>query len=72
MFFLREINEIIKIEQQLVKAGSRIEKDLFIFAKKIGFSNDHISNLTKININEIIFINVSILVFLVFIFTKQF
>ena len=53
MFFLREINEIIKIEQQLVKAGSSLEKNLFIFAKKIGFSNHHISNLTKININEI-------------------
>ncbi len=53
LFFLREINEIIKIEQQLVKAGSSLEKNLFIFAKKIGFSNHHISNLTKININEI-------------------
>ncbi len=53
MFFLREINEIIKIEQQLVKAGGSIDKNLFIFAKKIGFSNDHISNLTKISINEI-------------------
>ena len=53
MFFLREINEIIKIEQQLVKAGSNLEKNLFIFAKKIGFSNHHISNLTKISINEI-------------------
>ncbi len=53
MFFLREINEIIKIEQQLVKAGSSLEKNLFIFAKKIGFSNHHISSLTKININKI-------------------
>ena len=53
MFFLREINEIIKIEQQLVKAGSSLEKNLFIFAKKIGFSNHHISNLTKISINDI-------------------
>ncbi len=53
MFFLREINEIIKIEQQLVKAGSSLEKNLFIFAKKIGFSNYHISNLTKISINKI-------------------
>ena len=53
MFFLREINEIIKIEQQLVKAGSSLEKNLFIFAKKIGFSNHHISNLTKISINKI-------------------
>ncbi len=53
MFFLKEINGIIKIEQQLVKAGSSLEKNLFIFAKKIGFSNYHISNLTKISINEI-------------------
>ncbi len=53
LFFLREINEIIKIEQQLVKAGSSLEKNLFISAKKIGFSNHHVSNLTKININEI-------------------
>ena len=53
MFFLREINEIIKIEQQLVKAGSSLEINLFTFAKKIGFSNHHISNLTKISINKI-------------------
>ncbi len=53
LFFLREINEIIKIEQQLVKAGKSLEKNLFISAKKTGFSNHHISNLTKININEI-------------------
>ncbi len=53
LFFLREINEIIKIEQQLVKAGKTLEKNLFISAKKTGFSNHHISNLTKININEI-------------------
>jgi len=53
LFFLREINEIIYIEQQLVKAGKNLEKNLFISAKKTGFSNYHISNLTKININEI-------------------
>ncbi len=53
LFFLREINEIIKIEQKLVKAGKTFEKNLFISAKKTGFSNHHISNLTKININEI-------------------
>ncbi len=53
LFFLREINEIIKIEQQLVKAGNSLEKNLFISAKKIGFSNHHISNLTKIDVSEI-------------------
>ncbi len=53
LFFLREINGIINIEQQLVKAGNSLEKNLFISAKKTGFSNYHISNLTKINIDEI-------------------
>ncbi len=53
LFFLREISEIIKIEQKLVKAGKTLEKNLFISAKKTGFSNHHISNLTKISINEI-------------------
>ncbi len=53
LFFLREINEIINIEQKLVKASNSLEKNLFISAKKIGFSNYHISNLTKINIDKI-------------------
>ncbi len=53
LFFLREINEIINIEQQLVKAGNNLEINLFVLAKKTGFSNYHISNLTKININKI-------------------
>ncbi len=53
LFFLREINEIINIEQLLVKAGNKLDKNLFKLAKKTGFSNYHISNLTKININEI-------------------
>ena len=53
LFFLREINGIINIEQELVKAGSSLEKNLFVSAKKTGFSNYHISNLTKINIDEI-------------------
>ena len=53
LFFLREINEIINIEQLLAKAGNNLDKNLFTLAKKTGFSNYHISNLTKININEI-------------------
>ncbi len=53
LFFLREINEIINIEQQLVKAGNNLDKNLLTLAKKTGFSNYHISNLTKIYINEI-------------------
>ncbi len=53
LFFLREINEIINIEQLLVKAGNNLDINLFTLAKKTGFSNYHISNLTKININEI-------------------
>ena len=53
LFFLREINEIIDIEQLLVKAGNNLDKNLFTLAKKTGFSNHHISNLTKINIDKI-------------------
>ena len=53
LFFLREINEIINIEQLLVKAGNNFDKNLFTLAKKTGFSNHHISNLTKINIDKI-------------------
>ncbi len=53
LFFLREINEIINIEQLLVKAGNNLDKNLFTLAKKTGFSNHHISNLTKINIYKI-------------------
>ena len=53
LFFLREINEIINIEQLLVKAGNNLDKNLFTLAKKTGFSNHHISNLTKINIDKI-------------------
>ncbi len=53
LFFLREINEIINIEQLLVKAGNNLDKNLFKLAKKTGFSNHHISNLTKINIDKI-------------------
>ncbi len=53
LFFLREINEIINIEQLLVKAGNNLDKNLFTLSKKTGFSNHHISNLTKINIDKI-------------------
>ncbi len=53
LFFLREINEIISIEQLLVKASNNLDKNLFTLAKKTGFSNHHISNLTKINIDKI-------------------
>ncbi len=53
LFFLREIKEIINIEQLLVKAGNNLDKNLFTLAKKTGFSNHHISNLTKINIDKI-------------------
>ena len=53
LFFLREINEIINIEQLLVKAGNNLDKNLFTLAKKTGFSNHHISNLTKINVDKI-------------------
>ncbi len=53
LFFLREINEIINIEQLLVKAGNNLDKNLFTLAKKTGFSNHHISSLTKINIDKI-------------------
>ena len=53
LFFLREINEIINIEQLLVKAGNNFDKNLFTLAKKTGFSNHHISNLTKINVDKI-------------------
>ncbi len=53
LFFLREVNEIINIEQLLVKAGNNLDKNLFTLAKKTGFSNHHISNLTKINIDKI-------------------
>ncbi len=53
LFFLREINEIINIEQLLVKARNNLDKNLFTLAKKTGFSNHHISNLTKINIDKI-------------------
>ncbi len=53
LFFLREINEIINIEQLLIKAGNNLDKNLFTLAKKTGFSNHHISNLTKINIDKV-------------------
>ena len=53
LFFLREIEEIIILEKQIVKSRGDLNSDLLLKAKKTGFSNTHISNLSKINIDDI-------------------
>ena len=52
-FFLREIKEIIEFEKNLVKVGVNLDIEILIEAKKLGFSNTHIANLCKINIEQI-------------------
>ena len=52
-FFLREIEEIIKFEKILVKVGNNLDKETLIQSKKLGFSNTHIANLCKIDLNNI-------------------
>ena len=53
LFFLREIEEIIILEKQIVKSRGDLNSDLLLKAKKTGFSNTHISNLSKTNIDDI-------------------
>ncbi len=53
IFFLREIEEIIILEKQIVKSRGDLNSDLLLKAKKTGFSNTHISNLSKTNIDDI-------------------
>ena len=52
-FFLREIEEIIKFEKILVKVGNNLNIETLIQSKKLGFSNTHIANLCKIDLNNI-------------------
>ena len=52
-FFLREIEEIIKFEKVLVKVGYNLDIETLIQSKKLGFSNTHIANLCKIDLNNI-------------------
>ena len=52
-FFLREIEEIIKFEKILVKVGNNLDIETLIQSKKLGFSNTHIANLCKIDLNNI-------------------
>ena len=52
-FFLREIEEIIKFEKILVKVGKNLDIETLIQSKKLGFSNTHIANLCKIDLNNI-------------------
>ena len=52
-FFLREIEEIIKFEKILVKVGDNLDIETLIQSKKLGFSNTHIANLCKIDLNNI-------------------
>ena len=53
MFFLREIEEIISLEKEIVKSRGEFDNDLLLKAKKLGFSNTHLANLCKIDIEKI-------------------
>tara|TARA_Y100000768_G_scaffold388720_1_gene386420 strand:+ start:1180 stop:4425 length:3246 start_codon:yes stop_codon:yes gene_type:complete len=53
LFFLREIKEIIDIEKLVVKSQNKLTNNILISAKKIGFSNNHLANLCKIDVSEI-------------------
>ena len=53
IFFLREIKEIIDIEKLVVKSQGKLTSEILISAKKMGFSNTHLANLCKVDVNEI-------------------
>ena len=53
LFFLREIEEIINIEKQIVKSRGDFDNNLLLRAKKTGFSNTHLASICKIDIDEI-------------------
>ena len=53
MFFLREIKQIIDIEKDIVKKDGDLDEDFLIYIKSIGFSSQHIANLSKLSLRDV-------------------
>ena len=53
LFFLREIKQIIDIETDIIKRNGDLDQDFLISIKSIGFSNQHIANLSRLSLKEI-------------------
>ena len=53
MFFLREIKQIIDIEKDIVKKDGDLDEEFLIYIKSMGFSSQHIANLSKLSLRDV-------------------
>ena len=54
LFFLREIKQIINFEKEIIKKNGDFDYSFLINLKTIGFSNQHIANLSKLTLKEVL------------------
>ena len=53
MFFLREIKQIIDIEKDIVKKDGDLDEEFLTYIKSMGFSSQHIANLSKLSLRDV-------------------
>ena len=54
IFFLREIKQIIDSEKEIIKKNGILDEEFLISIKSLGFSNQHIANLSKLSLKDIL------------------
>ncbi len=53
IFFLNKLKGIVQLEKELASMGNEINRELFITAKKMGFSDHDIASILQRDVNEI-------------------